>query len=361
MRLVRALILGVTLALLLTAAPLALALSEIRAAASPNAAPVEFTVEEFESGASIAERLSDAGLIRQPLLFRFLMRRSALDQNIQPGRYVLSAGMSMSQMMVVLQSGEVIEDIEVTFREGLRLEEYPAILAEAGLIEAAAEFAAVAADGSTFADEFFLLNSLPAGATLEGYLFPDTYRFAPDADAETIVRTLVARFVEQYSTFETQVQVADVNVHEIVTMASIVQREAVLLDELPLISAVFWNRLKPENAGLFGGGLLGADPTIQYALGFDGDENDGLGSWWQRELTVDELAIDSPYNTRLYAGLPPGPIASPGLAALLAAAKPDGTSEYTFFVASCARDGSHRFAATYEEFLVYEAEWLACQ
>lgn len=356
MRHVRALLLALSFLALVVSCGGYVLLSELRATPSTTVEPVEFVVAPGETANDIATRLSAAGLIRQPILFRILVRWRGLDQQIQAGRYVLSPTMTMSEILMVLQSGKVVDDIQITIPEGLRLEEIATIIAAAGLVSEE-EFLAVARDGDRFRDDYFLLNSLPSGATLEGYLFPDTYRFAPSADAETIVRKLLDRFVEQYSTIERSVRVPGVTVHQIVTMASIIQREAVLLSEMPKISAVFWNRLKPQFAPTFGGGLLGADATVQYALGYDPVE----GTWWQRELTVEELAIQSPYNTRVTPGLPPGPIAAPGLAALTAAAQPDESSPYLFFVASCERDGSHKFATTIEEFRVYEAEWLACQ
>jgi UPF0755 protein len=125
---------------------------------------------------------------------------------------------------------------------------------------------------------------------------------------------------------------------------------------MPLISATFWNRLKPENAPVVIG-QLGADPTVQYALGYSAAEN----TWWRKTITVEDLQVDSPYNTRARPGLPPGPIAAPGLDALRAAAQPDPGAPYLFFVASCAKDGSHKFASSADEFQGYEAEYLACQ
>ncbi len=356
MRHVRALLLGLSLLALVISCGGYVLLSELRATPAATGDPVEFIVAPGETANDIANRLGEAGLIRQPALFRALVRWRGLDQQIQAGRYVLSPAMTMSEILIVLQSGRVVNDIQITIPEGLRLEEVAAIVAAAGLVSEA-EFLAVARDGERFRADYFLLNSLPAGATLEGYLFPDTYRFAPSASAETIVRKMLDRFVEQYTTIERAVRVPGVTVHQLVTMASIIQREAALLSEMPQISAVFWNRLKPQYAPIFGGGLLGADATIQYALGYDA----ASGTWWKRDLTVADLAIQSPYNTRLNPGLPPGPIANPGLAALTAAAQPDESSPYLFFVASCALDGSHRFATTIEEFRVYEAEWLACQ
>lgn len=355
MRHVRALMLGVALIALVVACGGYVALSEIRAPAAAEGDPVEFIVEQGESTAEIATRLRADELIRQPALFTLLARTQGLDDKLQAGRYVLSPTMTMSQILVALQSSRVAES-QVIFREGLRLEEMAAALEQAGIV-GSEEFLAAARDGDSFREAYFLLNSLPEGASLEGYLFPDTYRFPQQATADEVIRTMLDRFVEQYASVERSVQVPDVSVHQIVTMASIVQRESTLADEMPLVAGVFWNRLKPENAAIVAGGTLGADATVQYAVGF----SDAESTWWRRNLTQADLQSESPYNTRLRPGLPPGPIAAPGLAALRAAAQPDDAAGYLFFVADCARDGSHNFAVGFEQFQVYEAEWLACQ
>jgi UPF0755 protein len=347
--------LGAALIALVVACAGSLILSEIRRPAAASGDPTEFIIEPGESTGSIATRLREEGLISQPAVFRLLARSRDLDDKLQAGRYILSPTMTMSEILIALQSSRVA-DIQVTIPEGLRIEEIAAIIEAAGLV-GAEDFLNVARDGDRFRDAYFLLGSLPPGASLEGYLFPDTYRFAPSAGAEEIVGVLLSRFVEQYGTIERDVRVPDVTVHQIVTMASIVQREAAVVAEMPTISAVFWNRLKPENAPDFGGGQLGADPTVQYALGYSALEN----TWWRRELTFTDLQVDSPYNTRLRPGLPPGPIANPGLAAMRAAAQPDETAPYLFFVADCAKDGSHNFAVTLAEHQQFEAEWLACQ
>jgi UPF0755 protein len=355
MRHVRALMLGVALIALVVSCGGYVALSEIRAPADAAGAPVEFIVEDGASTADIATELQSQGLIRQPALFTLLARTQDLDGKLQAGRYVLSPTMTMSQIMVALQSSRV-EDVQVTMPEGLRLEEIAAILEGAGVVGADA-FLAAARDGDAYRNDYFLLGSLPDGATLEGYLFPDTYRFGQRAEADEVVRTMLDRFAEQYASIERGVRVPGATVHDLVTMASIVQRESALESEMPLVAGVFWNRLKPENAPSFGGGLLGADATVQYALGYSTQES----TWWRKNLTQGDLQTASPYNTRTTAGLPPGPIAAPGIAALTAAAQPDDTSGYLFFVASCAKDGSHNFAATLEEHSQFEAEWLACQ
>ncbi|MBX0327047.1 endolytic transglycosylase MltG [Oscillochloris sp. ZM17-4] len=355
MRHVRALMLGIALIALVVSCGGYVALGEIRAAAAAEGDPVEFIVAPGEATADIATRLSSEDLIRQPAIFTLLARLRGLDGKLQAGRYILSPTMTMSEIMIALQSSRV-EEAQLTVPEGLRLEEIAAIVEKTGVVSADA-FLRAARDGERFRDQYFLLNSLPQGASLEGYLFPDTYRVAKDASADQIVATMLDRFAEQYGTIERDVRVPDVTVHQIMTMASIVQREAALTSEMPTISAVFWNRLRPENAPDFGGGQLGADPTVQYALGYSAAES----SWWRKTLTAADLQIDSPYNTRRYPGLPPGPIAAPGLDALRAAAQPDESAPYLFFVASCAKDGSHKFASTLQEFQIYEAEYLACQ
>lgn len=355
MRHVRALMLGIALVALVVACGGYVLINEIRAPAADSGDPVEFVIEPGESTGDIATRLRSEGLIRQPALFVMLARTQDLEDKLQAGRYVLSPTMTMSEVIIALQRSK-IEDVQVTIPEGLRLEEIAAIVEEAGL-SSANDFLAVARDADRFRESYFLIGSLPPDATLEGYLFPDTYRFAPNAGAEALIRVMLDRFVEQYATIERDVRVPDVNVHQIVTMASIIQRESALIEEMPRIGAVFWNRLKPENAPDFGGGQLGADATVQYALGYSAAET----TWWRKSLTVTDLQIDSPYNTRARPGLPPGPIAAPGLAALRAAAQPEESAPYLFFVADCARDGSHNFATTLEEFQQFEAEWLACQ
>jgi UPF0755 protein len=261
-----------------------------------------------------------------------------------------------------LQTGVKVEESQVTIVEGLRLEQIAEQIGAAGLPNVSQDaFLAAARDGAAYKASHFHLGSLPDGASLEGYLFPDTYRFAATATVTDVIETMLGRFDEQYATFETQVRVPDADVHKIVTMASIIQREATDSAEMPKIAAVFWNRLKPENAGQFGGGKLGSDPTVQYVLGQS-------GNWWPKldTLTADEInnaGANTPrfaYNTRANPGLPPGPISSPGLEALRAAAQPDESANYLYFVASCDKPGTHKFAQTFEEFQQYEAEYLAC-
>lgn len=359
----RALFLGVALISLMIACAGYAFLRELRTPAGSSSETVDITVEPGDSTSAIATTLRENGLIRQPLLFSFLVRSQGLDGKLQAGTFHLRSNMTISEIISALQVTAKFEEVQVTIREGLRLEEIAEVIGSAGLTNVDEQsFLEAARNGAAFKDEHALLSSLPVTATLEGYLFPDTYRLAKTATVTDVVETLLDNFDQQYSTFETQVTVAKpdgsgpMDVHSIVTLASIVQREAVLAEEMPRISAVFWNRLKPEFLGETGNGRLQADPTLQYALGKP-------GAWWPKldTLTLEQINSNTnPYNTRVHPGLPPGPISSPGLLALRAAARPDATAPYLYFVASCSEPGAHKFATTNAEFQQFEQEYQGC-
>ncbi len=358
----RALFLGVALVALMIACVGSILLREIGRPVSNDEQPVVFTVEPGDSTTAIATNLRSEGLIRLPQLFTFLVRSQGFDGKLRAGRYMLRPNMTMGQIIAALQTGIKIEEVQLTVIEGLRLEQVAEQVAAAGLPSVTGDqFLAMARNGSAFKATHFRLNSLPENASLEGYLFPDTYRIATTATVTDVIETMLNRFDEQYAEFEKTVQVPDVDVHKIVTMASIVQREATDKAEMPLIASVFWNRLKPENIGQFGGGKLGSDPTVQYVIG-------QKGNWWPKldTLSADEIERQGAntqlyaYNTRANPGLPPGPISNPGFDALKAAAQPDQAGNYLYFVASCEKPGTHKFAATFEEFNRYEQEFLAC-
>ncbi|MCP4417618.1 MAG: endolytic transglycosylase MltG, partial [Chloroflexi bacterium] len=189
---------------------------------------------------------------------------------------------------------------------------------------------------------FPFLASLPPSTSFEGYLFPDSYQLAQDADAEFLVTLMLQTFDRRVTAVMRQgFQTQGISLHEAVVLAAIVEREAVVAEERPIIAGVFYNRLAQ-------GIKLEADPTVQYPLGHQA-END---SWWKSPLFFSDLEFDSPYNTYLYAGLPPGPIANPSLSALEAVAFPIETP-FIFFVADCtaAIANSHAFSITYEEHL----------
>jgi UPF0755 protein len=187
--------------------------------------------------------------------------------------------------------------------------------------------------GYSFAGE------IPDPPNLEGFLFPDTYTL----DREIQVVDLVVSMLNNFdASIDEQMRAGfraqGLNIYQAVTLASIIEREAVVNDELPLMASVFLNRLAL-------GMKLDADPTIQYALGLQAD-----GSWWKSPLSLADLSFDSAYNTYLYPGLPPSPICNPGIEALQAVAEPAATT-YLYFRALCDGSGRHAFATTYEEHL----------
>jgi UPF0755 protein len=202
------------------------------------------------------------------------------------------------------------------------------------------EFLLVARTG---AFNYPFLAGRPAEATLEGYLVADTYRIPATADATMLVNRLLEMFDTRVtSQMRLDAQAQGLSVHQLVTLASIVEREALLDSERPIIASVYLNRIAevlPEAKG-----YLQADPTYQYARGRDRI----TGRWWEGFQVEDVLTLDDPYNTFLYKGLPPGPICSPSLESLRAASNPDET-EYLYFYA--IGDGGHAFAKTYEEHL----------
>ncbi|MEZ4522011.1 MAG: endolytic transglycosylase MltG [Thermomicrobiales bacterium] len=295
--------------------------------------PVSFVIEPSESVDSIAERLNDEGLIRSTTYFRLRVQFSGQDNDIVAGTHPLNTGMTTSQIIDTITSQDNISvpETTVTFLEGWRIEQYADTLVEAGLIETPAEFIDAANDPG-WNDEFSFLHSRPSGAGLEGYLFPDTYRFRTDATPYDIIRTLLGTFDERVNAeLRASAEGLGMTIHQAITLASIVEREAAVPSERPLIAAVYYNRFLI-------GMPLQADPTVQYALGTSSE-------WWP-VIDGSDLQVSSAYNTYNGPGLPPGPICNPGLASLQAAFSPTETT-FLYFVAR--GDGTHVFAETPEE------------
>jgi UPF0755 protein len=181
------------------------------------------------------------------------------------------------------------------------------------------------------------------GESLEGYLYPGSYTLPRETTLTGLLPQILMNFETQVTSeirngFDSQ----GLDLCQAVTLASIVQREAVLDEEMPMIASVFYNRLNS-------GALLASDPTVQYALGFNPEQN----TWWTNPLSLQDLKVDSPYNTYIYNGLPPGPISNPGLAALKAVAFP-AQSPYYYFRSACDGSGRHVFSKTFEEHLSNE-------
>ena len=288
---------------------------------SESAKEVVVEVAEGSSLTLVAQRLADAGIITHPAYFVLLGRLTGAQRAIQAGDYALQATMRPTEVMHKLISGEVVQTA-VTIPEGLTIQEIAAQLEAQGLMPAQAFLAAT--DDPTIRAE--------AGAgvpSLEGYLFPSTYYVSRRTRPSELVRRMVHQFQESTRTLDWP-RAAEwrLSRHQIVTLASIIEKETSRDDERPLVAAVFYNRLKRRMP-------LQSDPTVIYALpDFDGN------------IHRADLKVASPYNTYRVTGLPPGPIANPGLASLEAALHP-ATADYLYFVSK--NDGTHYFSATLAE------------
>lgn len=299
-------------------------------------APRSFTIAPGEALPQVAERLQAEGLVRDAAAFRLLARVRGLDTTIQAGQHELRPIMDAETVLNTLQSAAA-DQLTLAVPEGRRLEETVDLLSQAGLGKAEA-FKRLLAEMDLSA--WPLIAARPAGASLEGYLFPDTYRFDPEGGEEATIRRLLDGFSAQLTPArQARVAASGRPLHELVILASIVEREAVLASERPRIARVYLNRLAEPPF------ILNADPTLQYALGFQAD----AGTWWKRPLLLADLQIDSPYNSYTRGGLPPGPICSPGIASLDAVLAPE-PGDWMYFVANdVACDGSHVFGRTLEE------------
>ena len=288
---------------------------------SPHGAALRVIVPRGASFASATDSLSKAGLISAPVLFKAYARIKGDDRNIKPGTYLLKRGTPWTEILSALNGGRGLVNT-VTIPEGFSLLQIVPLLAMRLNVPADSVMAA--------ARDTALLSRLNIPtATLEGYLFPDTYAFPEGTTARQAVAELVKRFEREWKpAWDARLSQLARNRHEIVTLASIIEKEARKSDERPVISGVYQNRLRE-------GMLLQADPTVQFALGRH-----------TARVLYKDLEIDSPYNTYKYPGLPPGPIASPGGPSLVAALFPAAVP-YLYFVAH--PDGHHEFRRTFAE------------
>lgn len=300
------------------------------------AAEQPFEITLGEPASLVIRRLQSEGLIRDAGAFRAYLQYKALDTTLQAGKYSLSPSLPAVEIAHSLQDATPGE-VEFNVLPGWRLEEIAAALQTSGLSFSGEEFLSAAGQvppGYSFSEQ------IPDGGTLEGFLLPGSYRLPREASVDDFIRLLLDRFEESLSDdlrqgFSRQ----DLDLYEAVTLASIVEREAMNLEEMPLIASVFHNRMV---AGM----KLDSDPTVQYALGYNASQQ----TWWTNPLSLADLQFDSPYNTYRYPGLPPGPIANPSLTALQAVAYPARTPYY-FFRAACDGSGKHDFSETFEEHL----------
>lgn len=299
------------------------ALCVVTAACSgqPHGAPARVIIPRGASFGQAADSLAHSGIIGSPKLFRLYGRFTGGDRNIKPGTYLLKHGTPWSDIVSALNGGHGLVNT-ITIPEGYTVAQIAPALAKTLQVPVDSVQAAMR-------DTALLARLDLPNPTLEGYVFPDTYAFPVGTTARQAVREMVYSFERRWRPeWDSSANGLKINRNDLVTMASIVEKEARLPEERPVIAAVYYNRLRR-------GMLLQADPTVQYALGHH------VGRVLYKDLTV-----ESPYNTYVHKGLPPGPVASPGVASLSAAANPANVP-YLYFVAT--KDGHHEFRNTLEE------------
>lgn len=317
--------------------------------AGSNPAPVTFVVPPGATGKAIAQELQTAGLITDAMLFEAYVRAGGLGGQLEAGEYTLNPTMTIPQIAATLLHATAPSTV-VTVRPGWRLEQTADYLNSAGIADGEAyRVAAQTADLSSLSAEerqkYSFLQFLPAGQSLEGYLYPDSYQIPRDGAraADLLQRQLdefEARVMPAYWEAAATQGAGVLDLHQVLTVASIVEREAVLDEERPIIAGVYLNRLANDMR-------LEADPTVQYAMGYQ----PASGQWWKSPVYLEEYSsVISPYNTYLNAGLPPGPIAAPRLSSILAVLYP-AQHDYLYFVAEPGGTGRHVFSRTFEEHL----------
>ncbi len=271
-----------------------------------------FVVKKGENVKEIAQRLEEEGLIKSALVFRIYLFTTSIDNQVEAGSFKLSSNQTAQEIAGGLQHGQL--DKWVTLVEGLRVEE----IAEKLLVEFDID-----------KDKFIDLAK-------EGYMFPDTYLIPINADEKIIVTIMRANFDEKVNlNIKNQAKKNSLTLSKLIVLASIVERESKDTDERPIIAGILLKRLDE-------GIPLAVDATIQYALGYQSDEK----TWWKKNLTIQDLDIEGPFNTRKVAGIPPSPIANPGITAIKSVASPE-QSPYYYYIHD--KDGEIHFAKTNDE------------
>jgi UPF0755 protein len=352
--LVRSVFLGAVMALLIGGAawviltsPGSVSSQGVRLAPGASNEPVYVVVDPGDGAGEIGLRLQAAGIIDSASSFRRLARLLGSEGELVAGEYEFFAGTSALDAVIRIRDGLTSAKV-VTIPEGVRLEQIGALLEERGIVDAGDFLVAangIATAGSAIDSD--LLSSRPRSATLEGYAYPATYSFRRNIDATEAVLTMLKALSDRLTPdLREEARVQGLSIHQVLTLASIVEREVVIGEERPLIASVYRNRIA---AGM----PLQADPTVQYAITARPGSIIEFG-YWKRVLSLQDLQFPSAYNTYMEPGLPPGPIANPGLDSIRAVIRPEQT-KYLYFVAR--NDGSHAFAETFDQHQINVARY----
>ena len=295
---------------------------------------VSITIPSGTGTGGIAQILEENGLIDNTGVFKLQSKSKGYDGKFKAGQYSLSPSMSMDDIMKILMAGKA-DTVRFTIPEGYDIKRTTAKLAEEGLINA--EAFAKEVEAGQF--DYKFLADAPAGPDrLEGFLFPETYDIFTTANEHDIILKMLEQFNIVFTDeYYARADELGMSVRDVITLASIIEREARAPEDRPIIASVFYNRLKIDMP-------LQSCATVQYILGEQ-----------KAVLSIKDTKIESPYNTYLNPGLPPGPIASPGADSIKAALYPADT-DYLYFLAK--GDGSHAFSSTYEQFLKDKAKYI---
>ncbi len=289
---------------------------------------VQLNIPEGSSGDDIAQILAQNHIIDNPKAYYAAVEAADAAMSIKPGDYILTTGQDPASVVTQLVEGPNVEGITLTIQEGLTVAQTAARVEETLGIPAD-EFIAQAKASNYVADYPFLEGAYDD--SLEGYLYPKTYSFSEQPTADQVIRTLLDQFQTETASLGLDNAPTGLSAHDIVTMASLIERETAVADERPLVASVMYNRLAIDMP-------LQIDAAIVYARGGGSDP-----------VTYDDLEIDSPYNIYQNLGLTPGPICSPSVSSIEAALNPSDT-DYLYYVASPDGDGTHRFSSDYEQF-----------
>lgn len=304
----------------------------IKSPASKTKTEKQFEVAKGEGVRDIAQSLYREKLLNHPTIFLIYLKKNGLNASLKAGKYTLDTGMNIIDIANVLTEGK-IKSSKVTILEGWRLEETGAYLEKQG-VGKKSEYM----ENSKKQYDFSFLKDKPSGQGLEGYLFPDTYFLSPETDQADLVLKMLENFDKKFTQdLKAEAVKQGFSIHEVITLASIVEKEVGKKEDKELVSGVLKNRLKL-------GMPLQSDVTNHYIVGD-----------WKKELTADDLALPSPYNTRVNKGLPPGPICSPGLDSIRAALF-HKESDYLYYLS--AKDGTTYFSYNQEEHDEKKAKYL---
>ena len=297
----------------------------------------KFTISNSDTALDVCYKLESEQYVFSAVGTCDYMTYKGKDRTLSPGTYTIPSGLNAIQVANFIAENSN-RDIQFTIFSGWRLEEIAAVIDQLGLQFSAEEFLTIAYAPTA---ELAQVINLPSQRSLEGYMHPGFYSLKPTISLEEFILQSINRTnaVIQEADQLLNAQSSRVTTDQLITLASIIQRETLERSEMPTIASVFFNRLAI-------GMRMETDPTVQYALGFDS----ATQSWWKSPLTYADLTVESDYNTYQVQGLPPGPICNPGREAILAAFAPEETGYY-FFRAKCDGSMTHNFAVTYEEHL----------